>query len=99
MFAGTQRDVFAAVQEIQTQESYGLAISCRRLHPAWHRFCKAKLEGEFARRVRKGKFAKDKNTEFDGSFIDQIALLEAAPSALALPSCSSASRFSKGLTQ
>jgi hypothetical protein len=98
MFAGTQRGVFAALQEIPARNhtvSQFLAAGFILLGIGFAKQnLKENCKERSQRRVRKGQ-----NTEFDGSFIDQIVLLEAAPSALALPSCSSASRFSKGLTQ
>src|SRR5258708_39594084 len=66
----THPAAFAAVEEIQTPQSSGLGVSCRRRHPAWHRFCFVR----FARENLQWRNRKGQNTGSDGSFIDQIAL-------------------------
>jgi hypothetical protein len=64
------RAAFAAVEEIQTPQSSGLAVCCRRPHAAWHRFCFVRFARENSRRRNR----KGENTGSDGSFIDRIAL-------------------------
>jgi len=63
------RCFFAAVEEIQTPQSSGLAVSCRRRHPAGIGFASYIRNGEFARRIAKGQ-----DTGSDAPSIDQIAL-------------------------